>query len=266
MVDVKSNAPEAIILIIDDLMFLPKLEDTLRKLGYQPIAATNEVALTRSIGAAPVLTIVDLFSQSFDWEALIRSIKGPDKKGRHIPVLGFGPHVDLELRERALAAGCDAVVGRGTIVSQLPQLVEKYKWVIDTSPCRRKPPPLLRQGIALFNTGEYYDSHEAIEEAWVEERGPIRLMYQGILQIGVACFHIQQKNWRGAMKLLERGIPKIQRYAPHCMGIDLAKLVADAAAIRAELLRLGETWQGEFDSNLFPIIEISENQKLSPDV
>jgi len=251
------NAPETVILIVDDLMFLPKLENGLKQQGYHPIPATNEVTLPRAIGTAPILAIVDLFSRQFDWEALVRLIKGPDKKGSYIPLLGFGPHIDLGLRERALVAGCDAVVGRGAIAGQLAQLVEKHKWVIDKNPCERQPPPLLLEGIRLFNEGEYFECHEAIEAAWVAEKDPVRLMYQGILQIGVACYHVQKKNWRGAMKMLQRGIPKTERYAPHCMGMVLAKLLVDAEAIRAELLRLGESWQGEFAPDVFPTIEVS---------
>ncbi|MDX1521886.1 MAG: DUF309 domain-containing protein [Anaerolineae bacterium] len=250
---------EAIILIVDDLMFLPKLESTLNALNYKPLVATDEVALNRAIGAAPVLAIVDLFSQTIDWQSLIGFIKGHQKKANHVPVLGFGPHVDLELREQALAAGCDAVVGRGAIAGQLPQLIEKHKWVVDAGRCQDAPPKLLVEGIELFNTREFFDCHEVIEEAWNKEQAPVRVMYQGILQIGVACYHVQNKNWRGAMKLLERGIPKTQRFAPTCMGLDLAALVTAAEAIKAELVRLGPEWQGQFDDTLFPTITLPQN-------
>lgn len=250
------SGAETIILLVDDLLFLPRLEQELRHSGYQPVVATDELQLTRAIGAAPILAIVDLFSQSIDWEGLVRFLKGPQKKGNHIPVLGFGPHVDLDLRERALAAGCEAVVGRGAIVTQLPHLIAKHRWTIEKSPCRKPPPELLLEGIRLFNEGAYYDCHEVIEEAWNAEKDPVRVMYQGILQIGVACHHVQNKNWRGAMKLIERGLPKVQRYGPECMGINLARLAADAEAIRQELLRLGEGWQGDFDEALLPTIEV----------
>jgi hypothetical protein len=254
----RAGPAEAIILIVDDLMFLPKLEDTLRHLGYQPRLASDEVALNRAIGAAPVLVIVDLFSQRYDWPALLAFIKGPGKKGDHLPVLGFGPHVDLALRERALAAGCTAVVGRGAIAGQLPHLLEKYKWRADQEGgCQAQAPALVREGLALFNQGEYFECHEVLEAAWNEEKGPQRLLYQGLLQLGVACHHIQNKNWRGAMKLLERAGPKIARFAPTCLGLDLAQLGAEAELIRTELLGLGPAWSGEFDPALFPKIEIS---------
>lgn len=248
------NLSKTIILIVDDLMFLPKLEDSLRQLGYQPLTATNETDLTRSLFTAPVLVIVDLFSRIIPWEALVRRIKS--SKMNYVPVLGFGPHVDLQLREKALAAGCTAVVGRGAIAGQLAQLVEKHQWVIDSDRCRDQPPPLLLEGINLFNQGEYFECHEVIEQAWNEEKAAVRVMFQGILQIGVACYHVQNKNWRGAMKLLDRGLPKTRRFAPSCMGINLAQLMSDADAIRQELLRLGPEWQGEFNPGLFPTIQL----------
>ncbi len=250
---------ETIVLIVDDLIFLPKLEGNLRHLGYRPIAATNDADLSRALFTAPVLVIVDLFNQGFDWEPLVRMIKGPGKKAAHVPVVGFGPHVDLALRDQALEAGCNAVVGRSAIAGQLSHLIEKYKWVVDRSRCEDIPPLLLQEGLKLFNQGRYFECHEVIEDAWVQEKSPIRVMYQGILQIGVACYHVKNKNWRGAIKVLERGVPKAGRFVPHCMGINIAKLLDDAEAIRQELIRLGPEWEGEFNERLLPTVEYQEN-------
>ena len=246
---------DTIVLMVDDLMFLPRLESGLRSLGYQTMVATDETTLTRALWQSPALVIVDLFSQQVDWAELIPLIK--KSKVGPVPVLGFGPHVDLALREKALEAGCEAVVGRGAIVSQLPHLVEKHKWVPDRSRCQDEPPARLVEGINLFNARDFFECHEVIELAWNEEPGPVRVMYQGILQIGVACYHIQNKNWRGAMKLLERGLPKTRRFAPGCMGINLAQLLDEAEAIRQALIRLGPGWEGEFDPELFPTIQFT---------
>lgn len=243
---------ESIILIVDDLMFLPKLETTLKRLNYQPLMATDETNLYQALFQSPVLIIVDLFSQAFDWAALIRFAKGA--KGSHVPVLGFGPHVDLDLRERALAAGCQAVVGRGAISSRLPSLIARHKWSIDEQRCLDEPPAQLLKGIELFNEGAYFEAHEEIEHVWLAESHSVRVMYQGILQIAVACYHIESQNWRGAMKMLTRGLPKIKQFAPRCMGLDLGQLLEDAQAIQTELLRLGESWSDQFSRQLFPKI------------
>jgi predicted metal-dependent hydrolase len=117
---------------------------------------------------------------------------------------------------------------------------------------------LLLKGIELFNEKHYFECHEVIEEAWNEEVGPVRIMYQGILQVGVACYHIQNRNWRGAMKVLNRGTSKLRRFEPTCMGIDLARLLRDAETVTQELMRLGPDWQGEFDPKAFPTITIGD--------
>lgn len=244
---------ESVILIVEDLLFLPKLENTLRHLGYNPIAATDDTQVTRALFQSPVLVIVDVSSQTLDWLHLIGLIK--KSKAGPVPILGFGPHGDLSLREKTLRSGGDVFVGRSAIATNLSHLVEKHKWQIDQQRCRDEPPTLLIDGIALFNQGDYYECHEVIEHAWNEEPASVRIMFQGILQIGVACYHIQRKNWRGAMKLLGRGIPKIQRFSPSCMGINLANLLTDSEAMREELLRLGPEWQGEFDQHLLPTIK-----------
>ena len=37
-------------------------------------------------------------------------------------------------------------------------------------------------GIRLFNAGQYWRAHEALEAAWREEPGAVRDLYRGILQ------------------------------------------------------------------------------------
>ena len=252
---------ETIVLIVDDLMFLPKLENNLRHLGYNTIAATDDAKLTQALFKSPVLVIVDLFSQSFDWINLIKLVKR--SKAGPVPILGFGPHVDLSLREKALAVGCDVFVGRGAVSANLTQLIKKHKWVIDNDGCADKLPARMIEGLTLFNEGDYYESHEVIEYAWNDEPGVVRIMFQAILQIGVACYHVQNKNWRGAMKMLDRGMPKLKRFAPICMGINLGQLLTDSEAMREELLRLGSDWQGEFNAKLLPTIQFTSPSKTA---
>jgi len=44
----------------------------------------------------------------------------------HAPVVGYGPHADLELRRRALEAGCDAVVARSAVANNMSSLLQRY--------------------------------------------------------------------------------------------------------------------------------------------
>jgi hypothetical protein len=101
--------------------------------------------------------------------------------------------------------------------------------------CRKKPPSKLLEGIGQFNRGEYYDCHETLEEIWRDEQGKIRDLYKGILQIGVAIYHAQRSNLRGAMRLVSSAMVLLSPFAPECMGIDVAHLLQSAGRFREDL-------------------------------
>lgn len=112
-----------------------------------------------------------------------------------------------------------------------------------------------RTGLLDFNRGEYFEQHEALETAWRAETRPIRALYQGILQIGLAFLQIQRGNWAGALKMFRRGLPRLRPLPAVCQGIQLAPLRASAEAIYAEISALGPERLHEFDQKRFPKIE-----------
>lgn len=124
--------------------------------------------------------------------------------------------------------------------------------------CGDPPPAALRHGVAQFNRGEYYQCHETLEDAWKAERAPIRQLYQGILQVGVALHHLRYGNYIGASKLLTLGLGYLRGFAPACLGVDVAKLISDAEAVQARLHQLGPGAIGEFDQSTFPTISLAE--------
>ena len=70
--------------------------------------------------------------------------------------------------------------------------------------CNAPLHPRAAQGLRLFNAGEYFEAHEALEDAWNEEKGPVRDLYRGILQIAVVYLHITRRNYNGAVKVYAR--------------------------------------------------------------
>lgn len=131
--------------------------------------------------------------------------------------------------------------------------------VDDLSPrCSDPPPEGLLEGIRLFNTGEYYECHKALEAIWLEERDPVRYLYQGILQVGVAFHHLGNGNFRGARLLLENGIAKLDRFQPACMTVDTRRLLDAAQACHDHLVSLGPDRIGEFDWTLAPKVRLVE--------
>ncbi|MBW4618533.1 MAG: DUF309 domain-containing protein [Cyanosarcina radialis HA8281-LM2] len=91
------------------------------------------------------------------------------------------------------------------------------------------------QGIQQFNQQEFYACHDTLEALWMEASEPIKRFYQGILQIAVACYHLENHNWRGATILLGEGIGKLRDYRPSYEGVDVASLVEQSAILLATL-------------------------------
>jgi len=77
------------------------------------------------------------------------------------------------------------------------------------------------EGVRLFNEGQYYEAHEAWEEVWVEEGGPLRLFFQGLIQAAAAFHHHGNVNFAGMASLLREAREKLLRYRPRTMGIDV---------------------------------------------
>jgi uncharacterized protein len=116
-------------------------------------------------------------------------------------------------------------------------------------------PDLALRGIEEFNRGEFYECHEYLEEAWMEEPRRVRFLYQGILQVGVGFYHLGNGNWRGATGLLRSGTERLEEFAPVTLGIDVGKLIGESRRCLAELERLGRDRIGEFDASRIPKVE-----------
>lgn len=99
--------------------------------------------------------------------------------------------------------------------------------------------PKAREGIELFNQGDFYEAHEPLEKAWMVTDSPERDLYQGILQIGLAYYQISQGNYRGALKMFRRGQRNLSPLGNVMLGIDIAQLQEDARNVEAVLRQLG---------------------------
>ena len=131
---------------------------------------------------------------------------------------------------------------------------------LPTQRCGEEPSPRLLQGIAEFNRGEFFECHETLEAMWIEETDPLRYLYQGILQIGVGFYHLQRRNHRGAVALLQRGIRLLQPFAKGCLGADVARLIQKAEGCRGLLLALGPDRLHEFDTSLIPRVVLLQTK------
>jgi predicted metal-dependent hydrolase len=203
----------------------------------------------------PVLVLIDLTTPG-DWQnAIARSKLRPHSK--QIPIYAFGRQEDEPTFQAARQAGADHVWATDQLLAELPQIVQRQLNPPTIYPDGWDEPlsELARTGLIEFNQGQYFEQHEHLEAAWLAEPRPIRALYQGILQVGVAFLQIERGNWAGALKLLRRGLPRLRGLPAVCQGVQIGKLRAAAEAIHAELIQLGPDRLHEFDPRRFPKIE-----------
>ncbi len=138
--------------------------------------------------------VIDLRSTP-GWQDVVRRAKNLPHF-RTIPIVAFGSHVDVQGLAAARAAGCDHAWARSRFMEELPALVERalHPPLRDVSGCDEPPPPLLLKGLEQFNAGEYWECHETLETLWRDEPRPVRDLYQGVLQIGVAFHHLRART------------------------------------------------------------------------
>jgi predicted metal-dependent hydrolase len=117
--------------------------------------------------------------------------------------------------------------------------------------CSAPLPTAARHGLELFNRGEYFEAHEALEDAWRAEKGEIRSLYQGILQAAVMYLHITRNNYGGAIKMFNRCMKLLAPWPDSCRGIDVGRLRRDLSTVMEAVTRLGPGRLEHFDTSLF---------------
>ena len=122
--------------------------------------------------------------------------------------------------------------------------------------CRIPLHPDAEAGIELYNRGEYFLAHEALEDAWNDEGDPERRLYQGILQAGVLCMHARKGNYQwGVVDERPPGGMAGPLAGPLPHGLDIGQLKADIAHLVQQVEQLGPENIDKIDQRLFTKIE-----------
>lgn len=248
----------AVVCLAADLLVATRLQDVICAQGGQPVLTETPEALVDAVDHHfPVLILVDLQTAG-NWQLAIARCK-MRPQSRQIPLYAFGSHVDVATLQAARQAGADHVWARSKMLTELVTVVDRHLRPPVTYPegWNDQLSELVRRGLIEFNQGEYFEQHEHLEAAWQAEKRPIREMYQGILQVGVAFLQIERGNWIGAIKMFRRGLPRLRTLPPRCQGINIAALRSAVEAIHTEVTALGPTRLAEFDQNRFPKIEFA---------
>jgi len=244
-----------------DSIVPPAPDSPIRQMA-EHMSGPGAVLLDKLTQWGPALIIFDLDNGAIPWREWLAMIKTVPST-RRIPVLCFGPHTNLEVMSAAKEAGADAVLARSRFVSEMPALIQKYASLPDyeaiENACQGQLSDVAIKGLEYFNSGDYFEAHELLEDAWNEDTTVGKELYRAILQVAVAYLQIERGNYNGAQKMFLRLRQWITPLPAHCRGVDVASLRIDVEAVQQHLLDLGPDRIGEFDRGLFhPMIFTTE--------
>jgi DNA-binding response OmpR family regulator len=248
------NTPPSIVMIVSNLMFATRIEDAAHAAGAAVLSPIDQTGFLAALRRGARLVIIDASADNVPWPEWVSAAKN-DQTAETVPILAFGSHKDLELRNRALGAGVDRYLARSNFSEGLVEFVAAAAREVTDDPCGEPLPESALRGIEEFNAGQYFEQHETLELVWRAERRPIRDLYRGVLQIGVGCLQVERGNAIGAMKMIDRAVKWLQPFRPACQGIDVDRLLADAARLRAAIERADIDRADQVDRRLFPKVQ-----------
>ena len=200
------------------------------------------------------VALVFLDGRHAQWPQQILAVKNRAAT-RRIPLCFVSDQ--REHRAEAVIHGADLALSWHELEARIDQVIADLARIPDDTTiaklaceCQQALPALAIAGVREFNRGEFYRQHDLFEALWVETAGPVRDLYRGILQIGVAYYQLERGNYRGALKMLQRSVQWLRPLPDVCQSLDIEALRRDSSKVRAELQRLGPERLSEFDRRL----------------
>lgn len=93
----------------------------------------------------------------------------------------------------------------------------------------------------LFNEEEFYQSHDVLEDLWLEVRGtPDDTFYKALIQLAGAFVHLKKSRLRPARSLFRLSKSYLQTFPDLHHGLDLSQTVAEISKWESLLQELAE--------------------------
>lgn len=100
----------------------------------------------------------------------------------------------------------------------------------------------LSEGLRLFDEGDYFLSHETLEEYWAEAPKQERDFFQGLINLAVGLHHYHRGNLNGMQMQFRKASARLSSYPPDYEGVDLAAVMGFLQRV-PEALSKGEVLQ-----------------------
>jgi methylmalonyl-CoA mutase cobalamin-binding subunit len=127
MSELVTQAPTLAVVLNRDLLFGSRIRSALKSLGLDVRFVTTADQFVDALREQPgtvAIGIVDM-NQAVSWDVIREELSRSN--GERVPTLAFGPHVDIENRRSAKAAGVTRIVSNGQFHADMPGLIERYR-------------------------------------------------------------------------------------------------------------------------------------------
>ena len=83
----------------------------------------------------------------------------------------------------------------------------------------------LREGIRLFNAGEFFQSHEILEEFYRESEPAHKPFLEGLIQLAAAFrLYADFDEIKGPVRMIYQAVIRFENYGPTYLGIRVKEL------------------------------------------
>lgn len=123
----EANGQRRILVAVEDLFFLAKIQETARQLGIKihVVKSAAEVVEQARTAPPPSLVIFDLNGSATKPIATIAQLRATPELKR-VALLGFVSHLQADLKLQAQQAGCDLVMPRSAFSQNLASLLRRH--------------------------------------------------------------------------------------------------------------------------------------------
>lgn len=86
------------------------------------------------------------------------------------------------------------------------------------------------EALKLFNQRHFFESHEVMEDLWLETNDYYRDLYKGVIQSAAALHLLKRGPQSGAHELSKSSVRYLEKYKPRALGLNVEKLCGDMTA------------------------------------
>ena len=84
----------------------------------------------------------------------------------------------------------------------------------------------LREGIRLFNGGRYFESHESLEDFYLNAEDRHKPFLEGLIQLAAALRLLRDfGDVKGPARMARQAIIRLENYQPIYLGIKVTRLI-----------------------------------------